>query len=176
MLFWLSGNLHWHAIMVHSHLPFITRLLSRLRLRIIWDQKYGNRDLNPLFKRNLQDVVKLNHLIFCVLMNSGWSIFTERKRSCGQGYVFTRVCDSVHKGGSASLHAGYHPPEGGTPPGRRSPRKETPTHQGRRYPPRRRPLLGRRHPRGRRHPQKEAPPWEGGTPRKETPGKEAYGQ
>ena len=34
----------------------------------------------------------------------------------GQGYVFTRVCDSVHswRGGgmSASLHAGIHPPRG----------------------------------------------------------------
>ena len=44
------------------------------------------------------------------------------QRSCGQGYVFTRVCDSVHRGGL---------PEGGTPqkeapPGRRPPQKEAP--------------------------------------------------
>ena len=35
----------------------------------------------------------------------------------GQGYVFTHVCDSVHRGGSASVHAGIptHPP---APPGK----------------------------------------------------------
>ena len=32
------------------------------------------------------------------------------QRSCCQGYVFTRVCDSVHKGGSGSVHAGIPPP------------------------------------------------------------------
>ena len=26
--------------------------------------------------------------------------FYRPQRSCGQGYVFTRVCDSVHRGGS----------------------------------------------------------------------------
>ena len=37
----------------------------------------------------------------------------------GQGYVFTRVCDSVQVGGrgrgSASVHAGIHPPGADTP-------------------------------------------------------------
>ena len=32
------------------------------------------------------------------------------QRSCGQGNVFTRVCHSVHIGGSASVHAGIPPP------------------------------------------------------------------
>ena len=37
----------------------------------------------------------------------------------GQGYVLTRVCDSVHSGGSASVHAGIPPPPGpDTPPSR----------------------------------------------------------
>ena len=36
------------------------------------------------------------------------------QRSCGQGYVFTRVCDSVHRGG---LQAGRNPPwQEGEPP------------------------------------------------------------
>ena len=40
------------------------------------------------------------------------------QRSCGQGYVFTRVCDSVHRGGS---------PGRGNPPGQgESPREQTP--------------------------------------------------
>ena len=35
------------------------------------------------------------------------------QRSCGQGYVFTRVCDSVHSGG---LQAERTPPGQGEPP------------------------------------------------------------
>ena len=38
-------------------------------------------------------------------------IITARKRSLRQGYVFTRVCDTVHGGGGWSTKAG-------TPPGR----------------------------------------------------------
>ena len=74
------------------------------------------------------------------------------QRSCGQGYVFTRVCDSVHRGG---LWQGEPPP----PPGR-----ETPL--GRENPPgRETPPLARRHPPGqgdtplgRRPPQGDTPP------------------
>ena len=39
-----------------------------------------------------------------------------------QGYVFTRVCNSVHGGGSASVHAG-------TPPRSRPPWEQTPREQ-----------------------------------------------
>ena len=35
--------------------------------------------------------------------------FYRRQRSCGQGYVFTPVCDSVPGGVSASVHAGIPP-------------------------------------------------------------------
>ena len=71
---------------------------------------------------------------------SGESSYYRPQRSCGQGYVFTRVCDSVHRGGLPQCMLGYCHPL----PGRRPPR--------------------RRHP-----PKKEAPPWkenpqEGGTP------------
>ena len=45
----------------------------------------------------------------------------------GQGYIFTGVCDSVHGGGSASVHAGYPPPPGADPPGADTPpRADTP--------------------------------------------------
>ena len=40
------------------------------------------------------------------------------QRSCGQGNVFTRGCDSVHREGLPQCMLGYHtppPPEGGTP-------------------------------------------------------------
>ena len=42
--------------------------------------------------------------------------FYRPQRSCGQGYVFTRVCDSVHRGGGVS---GKPPPpdQADTPPG-----------------------------------------------------------
>ena len=42
----------------------------------------------------------------------------------GQGYVFTGVCDSVHRGVSASVHAGIHTPPGSRqpPPGADTPR------------------------------------------------------
>ena len=32
------------------------------------------------------------------------------QRSCGQGNIFTPVCHSVHRGGSASVHVGIPPP------------------------------------------------------------------
>ena len=65
----------------------------------------------------------------------------------GQNYVYTRVCDSVHRGGSAPLHAGIHPRARGRhpPPGSRhspSPRTRNPSEQ---TPPR------TRHPPGTRH-------------------------
>ena len=45
----------------------------------------------------------------------------RRQRSCGQGYVFTRVCHSVNRRVSASVHAGIpHPrvdsPRADSPP------------------------------------------------------------
>ena len=52
------------------------------------------------------------------------------QRSCGQGYVFTRVCDSVHRGGG--LRAAP-PAQGGTSPGpgRENPPRtwQTPPHR-----------------------------------------------
>ena len=49
----------------------------------------------------------------------------------GQGYVFTGVCDSVHRGGSASVHAGIpHPPSRRpTPPRADAPRSRPPWEQ-----------------------------------------------
>ena len=68
-------------------------------------------------------------------------VYYRPQRSCGQGYVFTRVCDSVHRGG---LQAG--------PPGRENPPS------GRENPPR-----PGRHPPG----QADTPPGQGRHP---TPG------
>ena len=42
-------------------------------------------------------------------------IFTARKRSLGQGNIFTPVCYSVHRG-SASVHDGIPPPRTRHPP------------------------------------------------------------
>ena len=86
------------------------------------------------------------------------------QRSCGQGYVFTRVCDSVHRGG---LQAG--PPRPGRhPPGtRQTPRDQadtTPQDQADTHPP---PGQGEPPQAGR------TPPGQGEPPRKKTA---AYGQ
>ena len=52
-------------------------------------------------------------------------IFTACKQSLGQGNVFTPICDSVHGGVSAPLHAGIHTPLGRHPLGRH-PQGDTP--------------------------------------------------
>ena len=90
--------------------------------------------------------------------------FYRPQRSCGQGYVFTRVCHSVNTGGGvfASVHAGIpsprsrHPPPGADPPGtdtpprsRHTPGADTPQEQ---TPPGSRPHLGANTPPGSRHP------------------------
>ena len=51
------------------------------------------------------------------------------QRSCGQGYVFTRVCDSVNRGGSASVHAGIPTPLGADTPRSKHPPEQTPRKQ-----------------------------------------------
>ena len=67
--------------------------------------------------------------------------FYRPQRSCGQGYVFTRVCDSVHGGGSPENPLpgpGRHPLAGRTPrdqadpprPGRTPPEQGDPLDQG----------------------------------------------
>ena len=69
-------------------------------------------------------------LFWLGVFNLNIVLFTGRNEGCGQGYVFTRVCDSVHRGRDLPrCMLGYH---------------HTP--------------LGRRHPPGRKHPPKEAPP------------------
>ena len=81
------------------------------------------------------------------------------QRSCGQGYVFTRVCDSVHRGGgSASVHAEIPPPTGKeAPPGKEAPQEGDP-------PGKEAPREGSTCLPGEAPTQKEAPPQEGATP------------
>ena len=83
------------------------------------------------------------------------------QRSCGQGYVFTRVCDSVHRGGVclSACREGSTPREGSPPP-EGSPPREGSTPPGKEAPPllpegSTTPPPGRKH-----HPssRKEAPP------------------
>ena len=110
---------------------------------------------------------------YCI---SSLCIYYRPQRSCVQGYVFTRVCDSVHRG---VLQAGRTPPDQADhlpspPPGRReeppTPGRETLPGPGRPHPPSRReePPLGQagRPPSRRETPQQEGEPpkQEGGTP------------
>ena len=107
----------------------------------------------------LQDITNMCYAIQSI-RNKSWTAYTKivylyrPQRSCGQGYVFTRVCDSVHKGGGLpQCMLGYHHTH--LPGTRHPPGKEVPP--------------GRKHPLGRKH-----PPPEGSTPRKDAP--PAYGQ
>ena len=67
------------------------------------------------------------------------------QQSCGQGNIFTPVCHSVHRGVSASVHAGIPPP-----PGAETPWEQTPPQS--RQPPR------SRHPL-EQTPSEQTPPW-----------------
>ena len=85
------------------------------------------------------------------------------QRSCDQVYVFTRVCDSVHRGGllgrppkKEAQSQGDPPPEGGTPLPRR-PRQEGGT------------PLAKETPLPRRPPKKETPSCQGDPPRRRPP-------
>ena len=83
---------------------------------------------------------KLNLMLSCAVNSK--MLYYRPERSCGQGNVFTAVCDSVHRGGLR---------QGEPPPGRRTPLegepplpwKENP--HGKENPPTP-PLLGRRPP------------------------------
>ena len=69
----------------------------------------------------------------CFVLTSFRLLLPPANEIC-EGYVFTRVCHSVHWGGvSASVHAGI-PPAANTPPGADTPRANTPTPR-RRHPP-----------------------------------------
>ena len=62
-------------------------------------------------------------------------LITARKRSLGQGNIFTPVCHSVHKGGgSASVHDGMPPPRDQAPPGPAPPGPGAPRDQAPRGP------------------------------------------
>ena len=67
-------------------------------------------------RRPLKQAVSI--LLECILVIHGnIANFYRPQRSCGQGYVFTRVCDSVHGGGVGVFQAGRTPsPAGRTPP------------------------------------------------------------
>ena len=92
------------------------------------------------------------------------NIITARKRSLGQGNIFTPVCHSVHRG-SAPVHAGIPPPPPPTrhtpwtrhtPPDQASPRAGTPLDQA--------PPPGPGTPSWTRHPLDQVPPRPGTPP------------
>ena len=72
-------------------------------------------------------------------------LFYLPQRSCDQGYVFTRVCDSVHRGGCLpQCMLGYPPPSRPPPRSRHLPEQAPPKEQA--------------------PPQEQAPPLGTGTP------------
>ena len=99
--------------------------------------------------------------------------FYRPQRRCGQGNVFTAVCDSVYRGGSAKetpprrrppLPRRPPPQEGGPPKKEAPPRRRHPPGE---HPPRRRPPK-KETPR-RRHPPEGDTPQEGDPPRRRHP-------
>ena len=64
--------------------------------------------------------------LYCTVV--GVKAYYRPQRSCGQGYVFTRVCDSVQGGCLPQCMLGYHPPPtpGSRTPQSRSPRSRPP--------------------------------------------------
>ena len=110
-------------------------------------------------------------------------VYYRPKRSCGQGYVFTRVRDSVHRGLSVSVHAGIPPPtrsrhpQSRHPLGADTPRADTPLGADTplsRQPPDQIPTTPRsdtpleQTPSGSRHPPEQTPPG-ANTPMEQTP-------
>ena len=80
---------------------------------------------------NLQSVFVKNYLKLkqCISWHSFFrqtkGLYYRPQRSLGQGNIFTRVCHSVHRGGSAS-GLGRHPPQQTPPPLADTPRADTP--------------------------------------------------
>ena len=91
---------------------------------------------------------------------SGMHSCYRPQRSCGQGNIFTPVCHSVHRGGSASMHAGIPPPLDQTPPwDQAAPPRIRPPPRDQADPPQIRPPLGPgRPPRTRQTPPDQTPP------------------
>ena len=94
------------------------------------------------------------------------------QRSCGQGYVFTRVCDSVHGGGGSRSPPGREEaPQHGDPPWHGDPRQGDPP-PSRETPLAKRPPPGMGRPPGKENPpagRTHPPPRQGEPPGKETP-------
>ena len=83
--------------------------------------------VRPIWKSDMQK--QSFSVLACYVNSRFWDfflIFTARKRSLGQGNVFTSVCDSVHREGvSAPLYAGIHTPLANTPKADTPPSSDT---------------------------------------------------
>ena len=88
------------------------------------------------------------------LLGNARIYYYRQQRSCGQGNIFTPVCHSVHRGVSASEHAGIPPPWEQTSPSADTPLEQTPPKQT--HPP-------------EQTPPEQTPPWEQTLPGANTP-------
>ena len=82
--------------------------------------------LKSSLHHNIRHVKKGNDVSYFFLWHR---ICYRPQRSCGQGYVFTRVCDSVQRGSLPQCMLGYPTPEQAppteqAPPGSRHPLRE----------------------------------------------------
>ena len=108
----------------------------------LWTEWQTGVKLLPCPKLRLRAVIIM---LVCFVRQTGTWLPPATK--LGQGYVFTGMCDSVHRGRwvSASVHAGI-PPQ---PPGSRHPRSRHPSTADTPH---------SRHPPGSRHPPEQTPP------------------
>ena len=95
------------------------------------------------------------------------------QRSCGQSNIFTPVCHSVHRGVSASVHAGIPPPGADSPssrhqPGSRHPLEQTPPLPQEQTHPPRADTPPEQTPNPQPHPPEQTPPG-ADTPPEQTP-------
>ena len=129
----LSLGLNEHKSL-HTHWP-------------IWENHQGCHTVSERFKR-FTDSVRIDSGIELSIFIRNYFpklCFLPPATKLGQGYIFTGMCDSVHRGGSASVHAGIPPtPRSRHLPQSKHPPKQTPLPHAGRY----RQCTGGMHPTG----------------------------
>ena len=114
----------WWLVMVTSVVAWLSLLQnfgSFARVPIMWhNDMFSGDSPSGKHERVVREVCP-SRAIFVTLLQHLILTSYRPQRSCGQGYVFTRVCDSVNRGGLRRT-----PPDQGEPPGPR----RTPPDQG----------------------------------------------
>ena len=77
----------------------------------IWTPGGCQHTILPNFPKNdMKPKAQTSGIVLADPRGRGGAAGYRPQRSCGQGYVFTRVCDSAHRGGGGFSRQGDHPP------------------------------------------------------------------